>query len=97
MTSLRLPSHGGLRAANAYSTRYGDNNMCDINAAIRSFSRAGYSFTQNSPGVTHFDHRSSDKHFTLVEYGEGDIQAVGMKGVTARELLDILPEDWSRQ
>ena len=71
--------------------------MCDINSAIRSFSRAGYNFHSNTPGVTHFDHRSSDKHFTLVEYGEGDIQAVGMKGVTALELLNILPEDWSRQ
>ena len=77
--------------------RYEDNDMCDINSAIRSFSRAGYDFHSSAPGVTHFDHRSLDKHFSLVEYGEGNIQAVGMQGVTALELLNILPEDWSRQ
>ena len=76
--------------------------MADINSAIRSFNRAGYNFTQNSEGITHFDHRSSDKHFSLVEYGNKesgtyDIGITGLSGIKMSEVLDTLPEDWSRQ
>lgn len=75
--------------------------MADINSAIRSFNRAGFNCTSNSEGVTYVDSREGDKHFTLVEYGNKesgtyDIGITGMKGITMSQVLDALPEDWSR-
>ena len=76
--------------------------MADINSAIRAFNRAGFNCTSNYEGITHFDHRSSDKHFTLVEYGNEkggtyDIGITGLSGIKMSEVLDTLPEDWSCQ